>query len=367
MPRFFFLILSLWLCTIPVLSSATECGRIERVQDGIHEGNQYPTTYTYTTDKGRAVIVRQDMRVNADGARRAYELDNHGISYLCDGLTVGHGAGWITRKPCGSTATKAIEDAEQKDGWLYFSDRKPSMCIFGFYVKGGKKGVSGCSGSVVGGGQPAAKAQLISVPAPGGPLQYFISTTSLRNTTNDKTKEWIDSEQIPFIVIPDKWPHAKIVLGDYAYVYSPRALGIERETLTGPRGSFAIVADTGPRGKFGEGSIALHQMLVFGELRPAPEYQWVAKGKPHPEHASIYHPYRDRGDGDIRAKSNIDEELWYILFSNSANKEVKEHSFQVGNDGAPGGNVYAEGTSAAEMLGGHDHIISCLKESPHFD
>lgn len=308
------------------------------------------------------------MRVNADGARRAYQVDNHGISYLCDGLTARHGSSFITRNPCASITSSAMKLAEVENNELHFSAEGPELCIFGFDVVGGRKGVPGCrGGSVVGGGHSRAKAPLVLVPSSDVPLHYFVSMTALENKNDDVTKRWIDSERVPFIVIPSVWLYSNIRLGDYAYVYSPGELGIKQEELRGPRGSYSIVADIGPRDKFGEGSIALHQMLVFGELRPAPAYQKTDSGERHPGHASIYHPYRDTGDGDVRAKGNISRDLWYILFPESRNDSIAEHSFSVENTGAPAGNVYTEGRDAAGKLGGHDHIISCLKGSPHFD
>lgn len=346
-------------------SASPICGNIERAEDGVHAGKPY-LTYTYTSTEGSAVIVKQDMRVNADGARSAYELNNHGISYLCDGLTAREGANWITRKPCNLLTAEAIASAQIKNNELHFSAQGPELCIFGFHVEGGRKKVKGCSGSVVGGGHGDAKAPLISAPSPNGLLQYFISTTSLVNRHVDVTRRYIDSEKIPFIVIPGGWHHKQVSLGDYAYIYSPSDLKINQETLSGPRGSFAIIADTGPKDKFGEGSIALHQMLVFGKLHSRPAYQKLAKDAHYPEPKLILHPYQDKLDGDIRAKSNINSELWYILFANSANKALDEHSFGITEDGELNGNIYSEGAKAAALLGGPDHIIGCLQDSPHF-
>jgi hypothetical protein len=360
------LILGFLLFASTASAQTLTCGNIERAKDGIHESEPFPT-FTYKVNGGTAVIVRQDMRVNADGARSAYELNNHGISYLCDGLTARDGNKWVTTKPCDSLTAEAIEQAQIKDGKLHFSDQGPELCIFGFHVEGGRKKVKGCSGTVVGKGHPSATAQLTTVAAPDGSLHYLISATSLANRNVDVTQRYIDSEKIPFFVIPGRWHHENIRLGDYAYVYSPNALGIKDETLSGPRGSFAVAADTGPRNKFGEGSIALHQMLVFGELRKPPLYQKVAGNNRHPEQSAIFHPYQDRRDGDIRAKSNIDKELWHILFAESANKSIQEHSFGISDDGAPNGNVYTEGKKAAALLGGTEHIIACLKKSSYFE
>jgi hypothetical protein len=73
------------------------------------------------------------------------------------------------------------------------------------------------------------------------------SSTSLRYSNGDS----LDPSQIPFIVIPsgfgDRFPGVK--LGDYA------AVSYNGKT------TFAIVGDYGPRGKLGEGSIALAQSL----------------------------------------------------------------------------------------------------------
>ena len=62
-----------------------------------------------------------------------------------------------------------------------------------------------------------------------------------------------------------------------------------------PRGVFAVVGDSGPKNKFGEGSIALHQYLAFGELHPAPFYEPTEATARHPHAEQIFHPfYRSR-------------------------------------------------------------------------
>lgn len=365
MSKAYFCALSILFYVGTVSANPSTCGKIERGNDGLHEGKPYPT-FTYTTNAGSAIIIKQDMRVNADGASTAYEVNGHGSSYLCDGLTARHQGKWITHSPCGDLVSEAIERATIENDVLHFSADGPQLCIFGFHVEGGQANVSGCSHVAVGGGHAGAKAPLKSIQASDTTLQYFVSSTSLRNRNVDVTERYIDSEQIPFIVVPGKWQYEQVSLRDYAYVYSPTKLNINQEALNGPRGSFAIVADTGPRGKFGEGSIALHQMLVFGELRAPPTYQKVAKGGRHPEQAQIFHPYQDRRDGDIRAKSNIDSTLWYILFPGSGNSEIDKHTFGV-NGGSPNNNVQFQGEEAAALLGGTDQIISCLTSSEYFD
>jgi hypothetical protein len=364
--KVYFCALSILLCVGTASANPSTCGKIERGNDGVHDGQPYPT-FTYTTNAASAIIIKQDMRVNADGARTAYEVNDHGSSYLCDGLTARHQGKWITRRPCGALVSEAIELATIENDELHFAAAGPQLCIFGFHVEGGQANVPGCSHVAVGGGHAGAKAPLMSIQASDTTLQYLVSSTSLRNRNVDVTERYIDSEQIPFIVVPGRWQYGQVSLRDYAYVYSPTKLNIEQEALNVPRGSFAIVADTGPRGKFGEGSIALHQMLVFGKLRAPPTYQKVATGARHPEQAQIFHPYQDRGDGDIRAKSNIDSTLWYILFPGSGNREIDKHTFEVNSDSSPNGNIQLQGEEAADQLGGTEQIISCLKSSEYFE
>ena len=64
----------------------------------------------------------------------------------------------------------------------------------------------------------------------------------------------VDSNSIPFVVIPGKWNRG-IKLGDMCHVqYANKVVA-------------AIVADIGPQRKVGEGSIALHRLLGFERVR----------------------------------------------------------------------------------------------------
>lgn len=85
-------------------------------------------------------------------------------------------------------------------------------------------------------------------PAPG----YCISTTSLvdRRFGERDPRRYVDSERIPYVAVPpDLQGQRGVRMGDVALVlYQGRCQG-------------AVVADTGPRGHYGEGSIALAQAL----------------------------------------------------------------------------------------------------------
>ena len=209
------------------------------------------------------------------------------------------------------------------------------------------------------------KAPLVSLDAPGGPLRHFVSTTSIADKQVDLRNRYIDSETIPFVVRPRDWgssfPTARFSLRDYAYVHVKTATGKRGETIRGRRGSYALVADTGPAKEFGEGSIALHQLLVYGELRPAPPYE-LSSGA-HPRSDDIFHPYAHRDDGDIRAIGNL-LEVYYLVFPGSE-ADVDEHTFAVGESDERS-NVVMHGERAATARGGIDRLIACLDDVETF-
>lgn len=86
-------------------------------------------------------------------------------------------------------------------------------------------------------------------PYPG----YYLSQTSLQDASRRETdyQRYVNSEEIPFIAIPDNLRGQGVQTGDLAYVYN-------RKTY---RGSFAIVADVGSSTHIGEGSIKLAERI----------------------------------------------------------------------------------------------------------
>lgn len=76
---------------------------------------------------------------------------------------------------------------------------------------------------------------------------YYISPTSLQDKSKTTSNPWryVDSSVVPYIAVPPEVLHKGVKLGDVCWVeYKDKAYG-------------AIVADVGPSGKYGEGSIAL--------------------------------------------------------------------------------------------------------------
>lgn len=90
--------------------------------------------------------------------------------------------------------------------------------------------------------------QTINDPAPG----YYVSTTSLQDASKpiDDPRRYVNSETVPYIAVPRELVRTYGVrMGDFAMV------------CRGDRHSAAVVADIGPAGHFGEGSIALAERL----------------------------------------------------------------------------------------------------------
>ena len=79
---------------------------------------------------------------------------------------------------------------------------------------------------------------------------FYVSTTSLHNVAGSPTAPgtYVDARKIPYIVLPPEFmKQFGVALGDLAMVTN----------LKNGKTSFAIFADIGPRGKIGEGSVAL--------------------------------------------------------------------------------------------------------------
>jgi hypothetical protein len=157
------------------------------------------------TVKGQPILQEEDGSitfygeacVDADGSPRAYHPYGQGLDYL---ENAGHAGNW----------------------WGIVTDQ------LGYPVLQGEKD-----------------------PAPG----FYISTTSLQNKQFRRTdpRRYIDSEQVPFIVVPGPVARAAkgIVLGYKAEVLNPN---------TGKKIS-AVVADLGPASHLGEISISAASQL----------------------------------------------------------------------------------------------------------
>lgn len=102
-------------------------------------------------------------------------------------------------------------------------------------------------GLVTEGGHPVV--QGAGDPAPG----YYVSTTSLVDPTKGlrDPHRYVNAEVVPYTVLPAR-ANLGLELGDLVYVSRPSV----------SKSCGAIIADVGPAGQIGEGSIALAQALA---------------------------------------------------------------------------------------------------------
>ena len=89
-------------------------------------------------------------------------------------------------------------------------------------------------------------------PAPG----FYVSPTALCDPSRrpEDPRRYVDSSAVPYVSIPRELRAQGVRLGDLAWV-------CYRAGTPGERHCEAIVADVGPRGRYGEGSIALAEAL----------------------------------------------------------------------------------------------------------
>lgn len=83
---------------------------------------------------------------------------------------------------------------------------------------------------------------------------YYVSTTSLRNAAGSVSASgtYVNADKIPYIVLPPEFmAQFGVALGDLAVVVNRK----------NGKSSPAIFADVGPRGRIGEGSVALARAL----------------------------------------------------------------------------------------------------------
>ena len=149
----------------------------------------------YLHNSSGSILFKAKMAIDADGSPRAYGPNNSGLDYTANAGSTGN---W----------------------WGVVVDNNGDPIIQG-------------SGD----------------PYPG----MYVSTTSLVNSAYASTNplRYVNSEAVPFFVLPSAVSTYGIFKGDIAFVYN---------TVT-KKGCYAIYADAGPAGSLGEGSIYLATKL----------------------------------------------------------------------------------------------------------
>lgn len=143
-------------------------------------------------------FFKSGMQIDADGAPKAYHRDS-------------------------SMGLDHLKNAGKKGHW------------WGIVTVNGKSG-----------GYPTI--QNTDDPAPG----YYVAGTSLQDSTkeDDDPDRYVDSVEIPYIALPSGM-NFPVKTGDFGFV-----INTENNMTSG-----CIFADVGPRGKIGEGSIALAEAV----------------------------------------------------------------------------------------------------------
>jgi hypothetical protein len=202
-----------------------------------------------------AILMRTKLAVNPDGAVASYTAGDHGYTYISNGVNLHEGGRKISCSAKGANARcQALWRRAEAGG---FGPGTATFCVFAMEVEplraGGEK--VRCEGAnsdrfLVGDGNGRPKSGPTVTDIGGGAATAYASTTSLRHRVNGETV-YVDSAAIPGLVVPTSRPG---LLGSVVWVRYEDHEG------------FAIVNDTGPA--FGEGSVALHQLLHTGKVGP---------------------------------------------------------------------------------------------------
>jgi hypothetical protein len=260
-----------------------------------------------------SIAVRAPLAVNPDGGVSSYTVGNHGFTYIADGL-----ARWKNgaRETCDTHCSQKLLRAEVAD----FEPGTDEFCVFGIDVQPMIPGqqLNECrDGYIVGNGKGRLKKGKLISSVVGQEIQTYASTTSLRHLVAG-SPAYLDSEALPIAVTPSAG-----LLGKLVWIGGP---GLHATT--------AVIGDTGPA--FGEGSIALHQLLRYGAVtlqKPGPIPSDKRCGT---EETSLKPPFTSKPDGggkdrcavgrhavssaDIRADAGIDGPIEFLVLGKAAFK-----------------------------------------------
>ncbi len=269
------------------------------------DGANRAVVYREFPDK--SMVMKAPLNVNPDGGQRSYTVGDHGFTYIANGLMSKKADGW---KKCeGAECRSAFLEIERLD----FGPGSPEMCSFAMEVEplhAGRQLIDCGSGSakIIGNGKGRLKRGAMVETVTGESLQTYVSMTSLKHTIDGKAA-YLDSETVPIVVTPDTKLLGRVVL-------------VRGE---GFHDTYGVIGDYGK--KFGEGSIALHQLLLKNQITPQ-------KSGPIPPdrrcgvEEKVEAPFLSRPDlpgddckaghsvasaTDIRAYKNIDKNLEFLI------------------------------------------------------
>jgi hypothetical protein len=194
-----------------------------------------------------SIAMRTKLAVNPDGAFASYTVGDHGFTYVANGLDLWKDGRRHNCRDRNVDCRAKFLAAAARD----FDAGTTEFCAFALEVEVNEGAqLTPCrAGHVIGNakGRPKKAAALSTVT--GAMVTPYASTTSLMHKVQG-VHVYIDSAQVPTLVSP-----RSADLGRVAWVRS-------RQFSTD---TFAVVGDKGPA--FGEGAIALSQLLRYGELK----------------------------------------------------------------------------------------------------
>lgn len=244
------------------------------------------------------------LKVNPDGGKASYTLGDHGYTYISNGVSKRSWGTWTSCEPLAANCGNLFKEAEVGA----FGPGTQEFCAFALEVEPipPKTATQECGKGrkIIGNGKGRpilGSDQLDTVD--GKKTRYYKSMTHLNQWIDGKALS-VDSITIPMIVVPTGNGE---MLGRIAYVSH------------GGKSTFAVVGDTGPN--LGEGSIALHELLRYGELQtPPPIGPIKIEDRCGPVEKGVKPPYsvrpdvrndicksnqKMRGAADIRGYANI--------------------------------------------------------------
>ena len=262
-----------------------------------------------------AILMKTGLEVNPDGAAASYTPGDHGYTYLNNGVNLIENGTKVSCSGGGNGARCKEKWARAEAG--AFGAGTPEFCVFAMEVEPIQPGgqLTGCEKRgrfVVGNGKGRPKAGASVPKVGGGSSATYSSTTTLQHTRNGEAV-YVDSGSIAGLVVPQS---RSSLVGAVAWV------------RYGGSSGFAIVNDTGPA--FGEGSVALHQLLRNGRIGPVQPIGPIAVNlrcsaaesdmqppfvsRPDQGQTDKCRPgYAARGPADIRAYSGIAGDVVSII------------------------------------------------------
>jgi hypothetical protein len=266
-----------------------------------------------------SIVMKTALEVNPDGAVASYTPGDHGYTYIANGVSLIEDG--VIKSCSGAGNTNHCHTKWLAAEAAGFGAGTAEFCVFAMEVEpltnDGQKVVCDdprkkrfTAGN--GKGRPVPGATVTDVF--GRPAPTYYSTTTLSHVRDGKTV-YVDSAAIPGLVAPTT---RRDLVGAIAWV------------RYGNHEGFAIINDTGPR--FGEGTVALHQLLHTGSVGPLqPVGPIPLDQRCKAAETSLKAPFvtflengkRDRctaghnpeGAVDIRAYSGIDKDVVSIVLA----------------------------------------------------